>query len=236
MKFLAFESYEQMSIKAAGLIAAQITLKENCVLGLATGSTPVGAYTHLSELCSRGELDFSGVRTVNLDEYCGLTAENEQSFRYFMDHNLFNIINIDKANTHVPDGMAVEIDAECRRYDELIESLGGIDLQLLGIGNNGHIGFNEPDGEFSKGTHCVALSDNTIEANKRFFNNASEVPRKALTMGMRAILNARKILLIANSPTKEKIIRAAIEGPITSQVPASILQLHPDVTVLYSKK
>ena len=236
MKFLAFESYEKMSIKAAGLIAAQITLKEGCVLGLATGSTPIGTYTHLAKLCAAGELNFSGVRTVNLDEYCGLAADNEQSFRYFMDHNLFNNINIDKANTHVPDGMAADIDAECRRYDELIESLGGIDLQLLGIGNNGHIGFNEPDAEFSKGTHSVTLSENTIEANKRFFNDASEVPRQALTMGMRAILNARKIVMIANSPTKEKIIRAAIEGPITSQVPASILQLHPDVTVLYSKK
>lgn len=236
MKFLAFESYEKMSIKAASLIAAQITLKENCVLGLATGSTPVGTYTQLSKMCTREELDFSQVRTVNLDEYCGLPADNEQSFRYFMDDNLFSHINIAMENTNVPDGMATDIDAECRRYDELIESLGGIDLQLLGIGNNGHIGFNEPDAEFSKGTHCVTLSENTIEANQRFFNDASEVPRKALTMGMRAILNARKIVLIANSPTKEKILRAAIEGPITSQVPASILQLHPDVTVLYSKK
>lgn len=153
-----------------------------------------------------------------------------------MDDNLFSHINIDKKNTHVPDGTAPDIDAECRRYDDLIESLGGIDLQLLGIGNNGHIGFNEPAKGFSKDTHCVSLTENTIEANKRFFNDASEVPRTALTMGMRAILHARKIVLVANSPIKEKIIRAAVEGPITPLVPGSILQLHPDVTILYSKK
>lgn len=236
MKYYSFESYEKMSAKAASMVAAQITLKEDCVLGLPTGSTPIRTYEILSDMYKNGALDFAQVHTVNLDEYCGISKGNEQSYRSFMNHKLFDNVNIDIENTNIPNGMASDLSAECIRYDELIDCLGGIDLQLLGIGNNGHIGFNEPSRQFSKDTNCIDLTEDTIQANKRFFNDISEVPRKAITMGMRSILHARKIVLIANSLVKEKIIRAAIEGPITPFVPASILQLHPDVTILYSKK
>lgn len=232
MKIYRVGSYQEMSRQAANIISAQIILKPDTVLGLATGSTPVGTYKQLIEWNKKGDLDFSGVSTVNLDEYCGLNADHEQSYRYFMNNNLFNHININPANTHVPDGMAGDLQGECERYDNLISDLGGIDLQLLGIGHNGHIGFNEPDDQFETLTHVVNLKKSTIDANSRFFSSADEVPKRALTMGIKPIMAARKILLIANGADKRDILERALYGPVTPQVPASILQLHTDLTVV----
>lgn len=235
MKFIKVNSYEELSRKAAAIIAAQVIAKEDCVLGLATGSSPVGTYKKLIEAYNNGDLDFSKVISVNLDEYVGLDPENDQSYRYFMQDNLFNHINIKRENTYVPDGCAKDVKAECEAYDENIKRLGGIDLQLLGIGLDGHIGFNEPDSAFIAPTHEVVLHPSTIEANARFFEDESMVPRKAVTMGMGAIMNAKKVLLIANGKNKEDIVNKAFFGPITPEVPASILQLHPDLTVIYSE-
>ncbi len=235
MKFLTVKSYEELSRLAANLIAAQINMKPDCVLGLATGSSPLGTYARLAELCAAGDVDFSAVTSVNLDEYVGLTGDNEQSYRYFMDHNLFSKVNIRPEATYVPSGVSADPVEEGKRYDALIQSLGGIDLQLLGIGLDGHIGFNEPDDCFTKETHPVQLDESTIEANARFFASRDDVPRQAVTMGMGAIMDARKVLLIANGQNKKEILEKAFYGPITPQVPASILQLHPDVTVIYSE-
>lgn len=235
MKFITVENYNELSRLAANIIAAQVTLKPNCVLGLATGSSPLGTYAKLAEKCAAGDLDFSGVTSVNLDEYVGLTGDNDQSYRYFMDNNLFANINIDRKNTYVPNGCAEDLEKEGERYDNLIKELGGTDLQLLGIGLDGHIGFNEPDEAFTKGTHMVDLDPSTIEANARFFESIDDVPKKAITMGMGAIMQAKKILLIANGQNKKDILMKAFYGPITPQVPASILQLHSDVTVIFSE-
>ena len=235
MKFITVDSYEALSRKAANLIAAQVLVKPNCVLGLATGSSPLGTYANLAEAYRNGELDFSAVTSVNLDEYVGLTGDNDQSYRYFMDTNLFAHINIDKAKTFVPNGCAEDLAKEGEAYDAMIQELGGIDLQLLGIGLDGHIGFNEPDDVFVKETHEVDLDPSTIEANARFFASEEEVPRKAITMGMMSIMQAKKVLLIANGKNKKEIVEKAFFGPITPQVPASILQLHPDLTVIYSE-
>ncbi len=235
MNFITVDSYEALSIKAANIIAAQIISKPSSVIGLATGSSPVGAYKKLAEYNKAGHVDFSGVTSVNLDEYQGLTGDNEQSYRYFMNDNLFNHINIDKSRTFVPNGCAPDLAEEGRKYDELIKALGGIDLQLLGIGLDGHIGFNEPDDVFTKETHEVVLDPSTIEANARFFASADLVPKKAITMGMMSIMQAKKILLIANGKNKKEIVEKAFFGPITPKVPASILQLHPDVTVIFSE-
>ena len=235
MKFIKVSTYEEMSGLAANLIAAQVVIKPNCVLGLATGSTPVGTYQRLVELNRAGDVDFSTVTSVNLDEYCGLDTSNDQSYRYFMNHNLFDHVNIDKSRTFVPNGLAADPVAEGKRYDELIASLGGIDLQLLGIGNNGHIGFNEPCGEFVKATHPVKLKESTIKANSRFFEKLEDVPTMAVTMGIGAIMQAKKVLLVANGAGKKEIVENASFGPITPEVPASVLQLHPDVTVIYSE-
>lgn len=235
MKFIKVDSYEKLSAIAANIIAAQVTLKPDCVLGLATGSSPLGTYDKLAEKYRAGELDFSAVTSVNLDEYVGLDGTHNQSYRYFMDNNLFCKINIDKNNTYVPNGCASDLKAEGEAYDEFIKKLGGIDLQLLGIGLDGHIGFNEPDNAFTKETHEVTLDESTIEANARFFASKSDVPTKAITMGMLSIMQARKILLIANGEKKKDILEKAFNGPITPFVPASILQLHPDVTVIYSE-
>ncbi|AGC68963.1 glucosamine-6-phosphate deaminase NagB [Thermoclostridium stercorarium subsp. stercorarium DSM 8532] len=232
MRIINVKDYEEMSRKAADLIAAQIILNPKSVLGLATGSSPIGTYERLVELNRNGVIDFSHVTTINLDEYYGLDPTHDQSYRYFMNKHLFSRVNINMANTHLPDGKAKDIDAECRRYDDLIESVGGIDLQLLGIGHNGHIGFNEPSDEFIPGTHCVSLSESTINANSRFFKSRDEVPRKAITMGIKAIMQARKVLLIASGEDKKEILKKALFGPITPQVPASILQLHKDLTVI----
>ncbi len=235
MNFIKVDSYDKLSSIAANIIAAQVIMKPDCVLGLATGSSPLGTYGKLAEKCDAGELDFSKVTSVNLDEYIGLTGDNDQSYRYFMDHNLFCKINIDRNNTYVPNGCAEDFKVEGENYDNFIKKLGGIDLQLLGIGLDGHIGFNEPDSAFIKETHAVDLDESTIEANARFFASKADVPTKAITMGMMSIMQAKKVLLIANGAKKKDIIEKAFYGPITPYVPASILQLHPDVTVIYSE-
>lgn len=233
MKIIEANDYKELSRKVANIISAQVILKPNSVLGLATGSTPIGTYKQLIEWYEKGDIDFSKVTSVNLDEYCGLATSNDQSYRYFMNHNLFNHINIDIKNTNVPNGLVADAEAECKRYDQLIEDLGGIDLQILGIGNNGHIGFNEPDIAFEKGTHVVELDETTIKANARFFESIDDVPKKAITMGIKSIMHAKKIILVASGTGKKDIINKAIYGPVTPEVPASILQLHPDLTVAY---
>ena len=235
MRFIKVDTYEELSRKAANLISAQVLSKPDCVLGLATGSSPVGAYKVLIERCAKGDLDFSEVTSVNLDEYVGLDGTNDQSYRYFMNKNLFDHINIDKRKTFVPNGLAEDYNAECEEYDARVKALGGIDLQLLGIGVDGHIGFNEPDSCFTKATHVVDLHESTIQANARFFENEADVPRQAVTMGMMCIMQARKVVLIANGAGKKDIVEKAFFGPITPEVPASILQLHPDLTVIYSE-
>ncbi|MBQ4333567.1 MAG: glucosamine-6-phosphate deaminase, partial [Clostridia bacterium] len=197
MKYITVNTYEELSNKAADLIAAQILVKPDCVLGLATGSSPVGTYKRLIADNAAGKIDFSTVTSVNLDEYVGLDGSNDQSYRYFMQSNLFDHVDILRENTFVPDGLAEDSAAECARYDERIRELGGIDLQLLGIGHNGHIGFNEPDDRFIKETHVVDLTQSTIDANARFFASADDVPRQALTMGMGGIMSARRVLLVA---------------------------------------
>ena len=232
MKVIKTADYQEMSKKAANIIGAQVTMKPDCVLGLATGSSPIGTYKELIRRCAAGELDFSEVTSVNLDEYKGLPRDNDQSYYYFMNDNLFNHINIDKANTNVPNGMEPDAEKECARYEELIRTLGGVDLQLLGLGHNGHIGFNEPADEFVKETHCVDLQESTIEANKRFFASADDVPRQAYTMGIKTIMNAKKIIVVVSGADKADIVKKAFFGPVTPQVPASILQMHPDVTVI----
>lgn len=232
MRIIVTKDYEDMSKKAAAIIAAQVAEKPDCVLGLATGSTPIGTYKNLVEWYENGSLDFSQVRTVNLDEYRGLPRDNDQSYYYFMHDNLFNHVNIDEANTNVPDGTNPDADAECARYEALIASYGGQDLQLLGLGHNGHIGFNEPAQEFDKTTHCVDLQESTIEANKRFFASADDVPKQAYTMGIGTIMKAKKILVVANGKGKADIVAKAFFGPVTPEVPASILQFHPNVTIV----
>lgn len=232
MKIIRAKDYADMSRKAANIISAQVILKPNSVLGLATGSSPVGTYKQLIDWYNKGDIDFSQVTTVNLDEYVGLAGDHEQSYRYFMNTNLFDHINIDKARTFVPNGMAEDMDTECERYEELIRSLGGVDLQLLGIGHDGHIGFNEPSTAFETTTHCVELNKMTIKANARFFGSEDKVPTHAITMGIKTIMQAKKILLIANGAEKKEIMEKAFFGPVMPSVPASILQMHPDLTIV----
>lgn len=232
MKIYRTKDYDEMSKKAAHIIAAQIVLKPDCVLGLATGSTPVGTYKNLVEWYKNGDLDFSTLSSCNLDEYRGLSPENDQSYRYFMNTNLFDHVNIRKDHTFVPDGLQENSDKACQMYEQIIRDLGGIDLQLLGLGHNGHIGFNEPAEEFPKITHCVDLTESTIQANKRFFEKESDVPRQAYTMGIGTIMSAKKILVVVSGKDKAEILSKIINGPITPQIPATILQLHPDVTIV----
>lgn len=232
MKIIRAKDYFDMSRKAANIISAQVIMKPNCVLGLATGGTPVGTYKQLVEWYNKGDLDFSEVTTVNLDEYRGLPRENPQSYWYFMNEHLFSKVNIDPTHTNLPDGTNLDTANECARYDEVIHHVGGIDLQLLGIGPNGHIGFNEPGAAFELGTHCVDLAESTIEANKRFFEKKEDVPRQAYTMGIRTIMQARKVLLVANGLAKAEGVKKAFFGPVTPEVPGSILQLHPDFTLV----
>lgn len=226
------KDYNDLSRKAANIISAQIIMKPNCVLGLATGSSPIGTYRQLVEWYKKGDLDFREVHTVNLDEYLGIEGQNKNSYRYFMNENLFGAVNIDISNTNVPNGMAKDIAAECLRYNELIRSLGGIELQLLGIGHNGHIGFNEPGTAFEKETHVVNLTDNTIKANSRLFEQKNKVPRQAITMGIKSIMQARKILVIASGEDKAQIVKKAFWGEVTPEIPASILQINKDVTLV----
>ncbi len=231
MKIISAKDYNDMSKKAADLMAAQVIVKPNCVLGLATGSTPIGLYKELIRRYEEGELDFSEVSTVNLDEYCGLTKESDQSYAYFMEHNLFCGINIDRANTNIPNGANPDAAGECARYDEVLRKTPA-DIQLLGIGNNGHIGFNEPADGFAVGTHQVMLTESTINANARFFAKKEDVPRSAYTMGVAGIMSAKKILLVASGEAKAPIMKEVAVGPVCPQVPASVLRLHPDVTIV----
>ena len=229
MKIIRAKDYQDMSRKAANIISAQVIMKPDCVLGLATGGTPVGTYAQLVDWYNKGDLDFSEVTTVNLDEYRGLPKEHPQSYWYFMNENLFSKVNIDPAKTNLPDGTNLDTAAECARYNGIIHKLGGIDLQLLGIGPNGHIGFNEPGEAFELETHCVDLTTATIEANKRFFDgNEDLVPKQAYTMGIKTIMQARKVLVVANGLAKAKAVKAVVSGPVTPECPGSILQMHPD--------
>lgn len=232
MRVIGVANYDQMSRKAASLLASQVILKRDSVLGLATGSTPLGIYRCLAEWYRQGMIDFSGASSVNLDEYCGLSPEHNQSYAYYMRENLFRHINIRPDHTHILNGMAADPEEEGRRYDELIRSLGGVDIQLLGIGHTGHIGFNEPNTHYIAPTHRVALNPLTIEANARFFASEEDVPRYAITMGLGSIMAAKRILLVASGEDKADILYRSFFGPITPQIPASILQLHPDVTVV----
>ena len=226
------KDYSVLSKKAAMIIAAEITQREHPVLGLATGSTPIGAYQVLRELYREGRLDFSAVRTVNLDEYRGLSPEDSHSYRYFMNQELFHHVNIDIEKTKVPNGLLTDANKACAEYEEHIRKLGGIHLQILGLGHDGHIGFNEPGEYFPNETHCVKLTEETIEANQRFFSSKEEVPKEAYTMGIGTIMKAKKILLRVSGKDKADILQKVLEGPVTPSVPASILQFHPHVHVL----
>ena len=232
MKIYSTKDYDAMSRKAADILASHVILKPDCVLGLATGSTPIGMYKQLIEWYNQGVLDFSQVHTVNLDEYRGLAPTHDQSYRYFMQHNLFDHVNVKPENTNVPNGLAADPEAECARYDQVIDSLGGTDVQVLGMGHNGHIGFNEPADHFPLGTHVVDLTDTTIDANARFFASRDDVPKQALTMGVKNIMQSRHILVVVSGADKAPIVKKAFFGPVTPQVPASILQLHPNVSIV----
>ena len=232
MRIIRTKNYDEMSRKAAAIIAAQVIHKPDCVLGLATGGTPVGTYKNLVEWYKSGDLDFSEVSTVNLDEYRGLPREHRESYWSFMHRNLFDHVNIPQDRINLPDGTNMDADAECKRYDAVIASMGGVDLQLLGIGHDGHIGFNKPSDAFDMGTHCVDLTEETIEANKRFFASRDEVPRQAYTMGTHTIMSARKVLMIVSGKDKAEIIKKAFFGPVTPHVPASILQMHPNFVLV----
>lgn len=232
MRLIRAKDYADVSRKAANIIAAQIQLKPDCVLGLATGSSPVGTYKELIAKYERGELDFSQVKTINLDEYVGLPKDHDQSYAYFMRENLFDHVNIDPANCNIPNGMNPDAEGECARYDAVIDSFGGADLQLLGLGPNGHIGFNEPGQEFKKGTNKVTLTKETIDANARFFATREDVPKFAYTMGIGGIMKAGRVLLVVNGRGKAQAVKDCFFGPICPQAPGSILQLHPDFTLV----
>ena len=232
MRIYKATDYNDMSRKAANIISAQIIMKPDCVLGLATGSSPVGTYKQLIEWYNKNDLDFSEVTSINLDEYKGLSPEDPQSYRYFMNTHLFDHVNIDKNRTFVPDGLATDPEKACAEYNANIIKQGGIDLQLLGIGRNGHIGFNEPSDHFENETHCVDLTETTIQANKRFFDSEKDVPKQAYTMGIGTIMRCRKILVVVNGKDKAEILKQVIQGPVTPEVPGSILQFHPDCTII----
>jgi glucosamine-6-phosphate deaminase len=232
MRIVIAKSYEDMSTNAARMVAGQLYLKPNSVLGLATGSTPLNMYQELIKIHHEVGLDFSEVVTFNLDEYLGLKPEDENSYHFYMFQNFFNHINIQRNNIYIPNGLAQNIPAECQEYERKIQEQGGIDLQVLGIGVNGHIGFNEPDINFEAVTHKVKLDEETINVNARFFANIEEVPRYAISMGIKTIMNAKKILLLANGVNKAEALYRTIYKGITPETPASILQLHPDVTII----
>ncbi|SHM44603.1 glucosamine-6-phosphate deaminase [Caldanaerovirga acetigignens] len=237
MKLIIAKDYEEMSKKAAQIIAEEIKKKPNLVLGLATGATPVGTYRELVKMYKNGEVDFSRVITFNLDEYLGLSPDDERSYHYYMYSNFFNHVNVKPENIHIPNGVAEDIDEECRRYDEAIEKAGGIDLQLLGIGVNGHIGFNEPGDELLTATHVTNLAPDTIKANARFFESIDEVPKKAITVGLGTIMKAKKIILLASGREKAKIMAELLdEDAVSTKVPASFLLLHRDVTIIMDEE
>ena len=235
MKKMVFDTYDQLGAYAAQFVAQQVKKNPHTVLGLPTGGTPLSMYSHIAALYREGKVDFSDVVTFNLDEYLGLGPEHEQSYYYFMNQNLYSKVNLKKENIHIPSGVAPDMEQECRDYDEKIKAAGGIDLMVLGIGPNGHIGFNEPDGELQAATHLVDLTQETIQANARFFSDISQVPVKAITMGVGTILNAKRILMLISGENKQKIARELFEGNITTQNPSSLLRVHPDVTVLLDK-
>lgn len=236
MRLIITDQYSSMCRSAAKIIASQITLKPDSVLGLATGSTPIGIYRQLAAWHQDGGLDFSQITTVNLDEYYGLGSDHVQSYHYFMSEHLFSKVNLPEGKQYLPDGMNTDAGRECERYQNLIELLGGVDMQLLGLGHNGHIGFNEPSDAFVKDVHLVNLAEKTIEANKRFFDRVEDVPRQAYTMGIGTIFQAKKILLVVSGAEKADILKRVMYGPICPQVPGSILQLHPDVVVVADKE
>ena len=227
MEFIIAESTEDMSRRAADRIASFVEADPSCVLGLATGTTPIGLYACLVEDCAAGKISFADVTTFNLDEYRGLDPEHDQSYRYFMKKHLFDHVDIDQARTHVPEGANPDADAVCAAYEEAIEAAGGIDLQLLG-----HIGFNEPCDHFPVDTHVVELTESTIQANSRLFDSIDDVPRQAYTMGIGTIMAARSVLVVVEGSHKAEIVKKAFFGPVTPEVPASILQFHPDATVI----
>lgn len=232
MKIIVAKDYDDMSRKAANIISAQVIIKPNAVLGLATGSTPIGVYRQLIDWYNKGDLDFSEVTTVNLDEYRGLSHSDQQSYWYFMHRHFFDYVNVPAENIHIPDGSDPDSIRACRDHDDAIKQAGGIDLQLLGLGEDGHIGFNEPGAAFELETHCVDLTETTIKANSRFFDREEDVPRQAYTMGIKSIMQARKVLMVVNGSKKADIVKKAFFGPVTPEVPASILQMHPDFTLV----
>jgi len=235
MKLIIVENYDEMSKLAATNIKDVITKKANAILGLATGSTPIGTYKELIKMNKCNEIDFNNVTTVNLDEYIGLSEKDTQSYRYFMNENLFNHINIKKENTFIPNGLAKDIQEEGKNYDKKIEELGGIDIQILGIGTNGHIAFNEPGDILTSGTHLTNLTESTINANSRFFSSIDEVPKTAITMGLGQIMKSKKILLLAHGENKAEVVKEVLSGKITSKNPATMLQMHKDVTIIVDK-
>lgn len=236
MRVIVCENYDEVSKKAAQIVASEVVLNPKAVLGLATGSTPVGMYKILAEMNKNGEIDFSSIKSFNLDEYYPMSADNDQSYRYFMNENLFNHINIDINNTHVLDGLAKDPEKECADYDKMIEEAGGIDIQVLGIGQNGHIAFNEPDSFLYANTHITDLTESTIKANSRFFEKIEDVPTKALTMGIASILKARRIIILATGASKKEITKELIEGEISTSNPASMLKVHKDVILICDKE
>ncbi|WP_066506762.1 glucosamine-6-phosphate deaminase [Abyssisolibacter fermentans] len=236
MKIIVVDNYNEMSKKAANIIASCIVLKPNSVLGLATGSTPLGVYKELIKLYENSDVDFSNVCTFNLDEYYGITKDNDQSYSYYMKENFFKHVNLKEENTHIPDGTCKNVDTMCQSYEDIIKQHGGIDVQILGIGQNGHIGFNEPDDKFVADTHLVKLKEDTVNANSRFFETIEDVPKEAVSMGIKAIMKAKKIILIANGINKAEAIYKTIKEDVTPEVPASILQFHSDVTVIVDKE
>ncbi|KOF56469.1 MULTISPECIES: glucosamine-6-phosphate deaminase [Clostridium] len=236
MRIICVDNYDEMSKKAASMVASQMILKHDSVLGLATGETPTGMYKELIKLYDDKEIDFSDIKTFNLDEYYGLSKENPQSYYCYMMNNLFKHVNIKHENINILDGRTDDIDKECLDYDKKIKASGGIDIQVLGIGVNGHIGFNEPSINFESGTHLVKLDKKTIESNSRFFKSMDEVPKSALSMGIKTIMQSKVIVLLANGEAKAEAIYKAINGKICPEVPASILQLHNNVNIIVDKE
>lgn len=232
MEFIIAKDYEDMSRKAADVIAELVAKKPDCVLGLATGSTPEGLYAELVKDCEACKISFRDVATYNLDEYRGLEHEHPQSYHYFMNKHLFSKVDIDMDATHVPDGSNPDADAACQEYEDAINACGGVDLQLLGLGHNGHIGFNEPAESFARTTNCVELTESTIKANSRLFDSIDEVPTEAYTMGIGTIMRAKKVLLVASGKDKAEIVKRAFFGEVTPCVPASVLQFHQNVVVI----
>ncbi|MGG5254816.1 glucosamine-6-phosphate deaminase [Neobacillus sp. SM06] len=232
MKMIEVKDYQQMSQKAAELIVEKVRKNPAIHLGLATGGTPIGTYANLIEDHRKNGTSYQKVITFNLDEYIGLSGNNQNSYRYYMDKQLFNHIDIQKSNTHIPHGDALDTEKECLRYDQLIEGAGGVDLQILGIGSNGHIGFNEPGTPFESTTHIVQLTPSTIMANARYFEKMEEVPTKAITMGISTIMKSKEILLLVSGKAKKVALKRLLEGEITENFPASVLKKHPYVTII----